>query len=93
MRTIQIVTSALVFVSTTLVSVGASAQQVAFHDLATEKLVAPPTRTWIPRPEACPETDAQFIDIMCGRVHPSEPGNLSLKIEDVQPSALHLGDS
>src|SRR5438874_2952161 len=30
---------------------------------------------------------------MCGSVHPPEPVNLSLKIEDVQPSVLHLGDS
>lgn len=65
---------------------------MAFHDLATEKSVTPQTRTWAP-PEACPKADGQFIDIMCGSVRTPEPGNLSLKIEDVQSGVLHMGDS
>jgi len=93
MKTVHTVTSALVLASMTFLSAGASAQEVAFRDLGGEKSVAPPTRTWVPRPEACPKTDDQFIDIMCGSVRPPETGNLSLKIEDVQPSVLHLGDS
>ena len=92
MKTVQTVASALFLSFMTLLSAAASAQQVAFHDLGNEKSVAPPTRKWAPRPEACPKTDDQFIDIMCGSVHPPEPGNLSLKIEDVQPSVLHLGE-
>lgn len=91
MRTIRTVTSASVLASIALLCAGAYAQQVAFHDFASEKSVAPPTRTWAPRPEACPKTDDQFIDIMCGSMHPSEPGDLSLRIEDVQPSVFHLG--
>jgi hypothetical protein len=93
MKTVQTVTSALVLASMTFLSAGSLAQEVAFHDLGSEKSVAPPTRTWAPRPEACPKTDDQFIDIMCGSMRPPEPGNLFLKIEDVQPSVLHLGDS
>ena len=84
-------TATLIFVA--LLTPSAISQQVAAHDFLSEQSVAPTTWTWAPRPEACPKTDNQFIEIACGSMHPPEPGNLFLEITDVYPRVLHLGDS
>ncbi len=92
MKAIDAKTAALLVAIAALSSGMAFGQQVAFHDFASEKSTAPITRTWIPSGKSCPRTDDQFIEITCGSQRSPEREKLSLSIEEVRPSAFHIGD-